>query len=123
MSSGMGPVWRHLRTDRSITDQRLAKDTVRRVAGFAKPHRALIGVFLVLTVIDAALVVVTPLLVKDLIDNGILKQDGRLVTLIALAIAGVALVDAALSVGQGYLSSRIGEGLIYDLRTTVFAHV
>ena len=123
MGSGMGPVWRHLRTDRSITEQRLAKDTVRRVAAFAKPHRALIAVFLVLTVIDAALVVVTPLLIKRLVDDGILKQDGGLVTLIALAIAAVALVDAALAVGQGYLSSRIGEGLIYDLRTTVFAHV
>jgi ATP-binding cassette subfamily B protein len=123
MGSGMGPVWRHLRTDRSITEQRLAKDTVRRVAAFAKPHRALIAVFLVLTVIDAALVVVTPLLVKRLVDDGILQQDSGLVTATALAIAGVALVDAALAVGQGYLSSRIGEGLIYDLRTTVFAHV
>jgi ATP-binding cassette subfamily B protein len=123
MGSGMGPVWRHLRTDRSITEQRLAKDTVRRVAAFAKPHRALIAVFLVLTVIDAALVVVTPLLVKRLVDDGILQQDSELVTVTALAIAGVALVDAALAVGQGYLSSRIGEGLIYDLRTTVFAHV
>ncbi|RYU11441.1 ABC transporter ATP-binding protein [Nocardioides iriomotensis] len=123
MGSGMGPVWRHLRTDRSITEQRLAKDTVRRVAAFAKPHRGLIAVFLVLTVIDAALVVVTPLLVKHLVDDGILKQDGSVVTTTALAIAGVALVDAALAVGQGYLSSRIGEGLIYDLRTSVFAHV
>jgi ATP-binding cassette, subfamily B, bacterial len=123
MGSGMGPVWRHLRTDRSITEQRLAKDTVRRVAAFAKPHRGLIAVFLVLTVIDAALVVVTPLLVKHLVDDGILKQNGSVVTMTALAIAGVALVDAALAVGQGYLSSRIGEGLIYDLRTSVFAHV
>ena len=123
MGSGMGPVWRHLRTDRSITEQRLAKDTVRRVAGFAKPHLRLIAVFLVLTVIDAALVVVTPLLIKQLVDDGILQGNSGLVTLLALAIAGVAVVDAGLAVGQGYLSSRIGEGLIYDLRTSVFAHV
>jgi ATP-binding cassette, subfamily B, bacterial len=123
MGSGMGPVWRHMRTDRSLADQKLARDTVRRVAGFARPHRRLIAVFLGLTVVDASMVVVVPLLVKRLVDDGILKDNGGLVTMIALAIAGVAFVNAALAVGQGYLSSRIGEGLIYDLRTSVFAHV
>ncbi|HET6653548.1 MAG TPA: ABC transporter ATP-binding protein [Nocardioides sp.] len=123
MHTGMGPVWRHMRTDRSVADQKLARDTVRRVFAFALPHKALIGVFLVLTVIDAAMVVVVPLLVKRLVDDGILKGDSGLVTMIALAIAGVAVVNAVLAVGQGYLSSRIGESLIFDLRTTVFAHV
>jgi ATP-binding cassette, subfamily B, bacterial len=123
MHTGMGPVWRHMRTDRSVAEQRLARDTVRRVVRFATPHRRLIAVFLALTVVDAAMVVVVPLLVKKLVDDGILRGDGGLVTVIALAIAGVALLNAALAVGQGYLSSRIGESLIYDLRTTVFAHV
>ncbi len=123
MGSGMGPVWRHMRTDRSAADQKLARNTVRRVVGFAKPHRKLISAFLVLTVVDASMVVVVPLLIKRLVDDGILKGDSALVTLIALAMAGVAVFNAVLAVGQGYLSSRIGEGLIYDLRTTVFAHV
>ncbi|MGN6577794.1 MAG: ABC transporter ATP-binding protein [Nocardioides sp.] len=112
-----------MRTDRSVADQKLARDTVRRVVGFAKPHRRLIGVFLALTVIDAAMVIVVPLLVKRLVDDGIYKDNGGLVTVIALAIAGVAIFNAALAVGQGFLSSRIGESLIFDLRTTVFAHV
>ena len=123
MGSGLGPAWRHMRTDRSVADQKLARDTVRRVVGFATPHRRLIGVFLALTVVDAAMVIVVPLLVKRLVDDGIMKDNGGLVTAIALAIAGVALFNAALAVGQGFLSSRIGESLIYDLRTTVFAHV
>ena len=123
MSSGMGPVWRHMRTDRSIGDQKLARDTVRRVVGFARPHRRPIGFFLVLTVIDAALVVVTPLIVKHIVDDGILKQNTALVVTFALIAAAVAVVDAALALGMGWLSSRIGEGLIYDLRTSVFAHV
>jgi ATP-binding cassette subfamily B protein len=101
-----------MRTDRSIADQKLAGDTVRRVLGFARPHRALIAVFLGLTVVDAALVVVQPLLVARIVDDGILKNDGALVTLLALAMAGVAIVDAALGLSMGYLSSRIGEGLI-----------
>jgi ATP-binding cassette, subfamily B, bacterial len=123
MGHGMGPVWRHMRTDRSIGEQKLARDTVRRVIGFARPHRAPIGLFLVLTVVDAGLVVVTPLLVKRIVDDGILKEDTSLVVLLALAIAFVAVVDAGLALGMGWLSSRIGEGLIYDLRTSVFAHV
>jgi ATP-binding cassette, subfamily B, bacterial len=123
MGSGMGPVWRHMRTDRSITGQKLAKDTVRRVVGFAKPHRGPIAVFLVLTVFDAALVVVTPLLVKQIVDDGILKHDTRLVVGLALVAAAVAVVDAGLAVAMGWLSSRIGEGLIFNMRTAVFSHV
>ncbi|HYO39539.1 MAG TPA: ABC transporter ATP-binding protein [Nocardioidaceae bacterium] len=123
MSSGMGPVWRHMRTDRSAVTQKVSRETVRRVVGFARPHRPSIGLFLVLTVLDAALVVVTPLLVKKIVDDGILEQDTELVVVLALAVAGVAVVDAAFALGMGWLSSRIGEGLIYDLRTSVFAHV
>jgi len=123
MGSGMGPVWRHMRTDRSIADQKLAPHTVRRVLAFARPHRALITAFLALTVVDAALVVVTPLLVKHIVDDGILRQDTRLVVTLAVAAALVAVLDAGLALGMGWLSSRIGEGLIYDLRTHVFAHV
>ncbi|GCD89162.1 ABC transporter ATP-binding protein [Nocardioides sp. LS1] len=120
---GMGPAFRAMRTDRSAVDQRLARGTVRRVFRYAGPHRTLIALFLVFTVVDAGLVVVSPLLVKRIVDRGILGGDGRLVTVLALAMAGVALADALLSVVVGYLSSRIGEGLIYDLRVQVFAHV
>jgi ATP-binding cassette subfamily B protein len=123
MHSGMGPVWRHMRTDRSIADQKVGRDTITRILRFARPHRSPIALFLVLTVVDAALVVVTPLLVKNIVDDGILKQNTQLVILLALAAAGVAILDAGLALGMGWLSSRIGEGLIFDLRTTVFAHV
>ncbi|MGZ4497184.1 MAG: ABC transporter ATP-binding protein [Nocardioides sp.] len=123
MGMGMGPAFRAMRTDRSAVDQRLARGTVRRVLSYAGPHRPLIAWFLVLTVLDAGLVVVSPLLVKRIVDHGILAGNGHLVTVLALAMAAVALVDAGLSVVTGYLSSRIGEGLIYDLRAQVFAHV
>ena len=123
MGSGMGPVWRHMRTDRSVVGQKVSRETVQRVIGFARPHRPSISIFLVLTIADAALVVVTPLLVKKIVDDGILKEDTRLVVLLAFAMAGVAVVDALFALGMGWLSSRIGEGLIYDLRTSVFAHV
>ena len=84
MGHGMGSAWRHMRTDRSIVGQKLPKDTVRRVFGFAKPHRGLIAVFLSLTVVDAALVVVTPLLVRQIVDNGILKHDTKVLAFTVL---------------------------------------
>ncbi|WP_193605478.1 ABC transporter ATP-binding protein [Nocardioides dongkuii] len=120
---GAGSAWRHLRSDRSVVDNRIEGHTVRRVVGFARPHRGLISVFLLLTVIDASTVVVTPLLVQRVVDDGILAGDGGLVTVLALVMAGFALFSAVLAVLSGWFSSRIGEGLIFDLRTQVFAHV
>lgn len=123
---GMSPnaaAWRSLRTDRSVVDNRIERQTVRRVIRFARPHRRLIAVFLALTVVEAGMVVVLPLLVQRIVDDGILADDRGLVTLLALAMAGVAVLNAVLSVLIGWLSSRIGEGLIYDLRTQVFGHV
>ena len=120
---GIGPAFRSLRTDRSAAQQKLASGTLRRVIGYASPHRSLIALFLVFTVVDAGLVVVSPLLVQRIVDDGILAGDAELVTVLAIAMAAVAVFDALLSVLTGYLSSRIGEGLIYDLRTEVFGHV
>ncbi len=120
---GMGPTFRMMRTDRSVVENKLDRRTVRRVFGFARPHRRLIAAFLGVTVLDALLVVVTPLLIQHTVDDGILKHDTSVVVWLATAMAVTAIFDALLGLGGGYLSSRIGEGLIYDLRTQVFAHV
>jgi len=120
--AGGGAVWRHLRTDRSSVG-RVHRGTVRRVVGFARPHRRLISIFLSLTVVDAAMVIVMPLLVKHIVDDGIVAGDAGVVTVLALAMAGVAVFNAILSVLGAWFSSRIGEGLIFDLRTKVFGHV
>src|SRR5947209_6809648 len=123
MGAGMGPVWRHMRTDRTAVETRLRRDTVRRVLGFAGPHRPLIAVFLVLTVLDAGLVIVSPLLVQRIVDNGISQGNVQLVLILAGLMALASVLDAGLTLWGGYLSSKIGEGLILDLRTAVFAHV
>jgi ATP-binding cassette subfamily B protein len=115
--------WRHVRSDRSVVDNRIDPGTVRRVFGFARPHRRLISVFLGLTVVDAAMVVVMPLLIQRIVDDGILAGNRGLVTTLALVMAGVVVFNAVLAVIAGWLSSRIGEGLIFDLRTKVFGHV
>jgi ATP-binding cassette subfamily B protein len=120
---GMGGVYRNLRSDRDVLGRRLERGTVRRVVAFARPHRRRIAAFLAITVVDAGLVVVTPLLTKRIVDDGILKGNLSLVAWLAGAMAVVAVVDAGIGVASGLLSSRIGEGLIFDLRTRVFAHV
>ena len=123
--SGMSP-WAMLgsaRRDRSVVEHQLSRDTVRRVVGFVLPHRALIAGFLTFVVLDASLVVVNPLLVKHLLDDGVLAGDVSVVVWLAAAMGLTSVLSAILGVGSGFLSSRIGESLIFDLRTKVFAHV
>jgi ATP-binding cassette subfamily B protein len=117
---GMGS-WR--RQDMSVLDRKLTKGTLRRILRFAKPFRLHISVFLVLVVVSAFLVIASPLLFKKIVDDGITKGNAGLVTALALVVALLAVVEAALGLMQRWFSARIGEGLIYDLRTKVFAHV
>jgi ATP-binding cassette subfamily B protein len=74
-------------------------------------------------IIDAILVVTSPLLLKRLIDQGVVLNNPGIVTQMALLVGVVAIADAIFSLVGRWFSSRIGEGLIYDLRTEVFSHV
>jgi len=109
--------------DRSITKQRLQPGTVRRILSYARPYRRDLIFFLLIVSLDAVITVAVPLLLRGLIDNGILPRDVGVVLAIGSAVVGLALLDALLSIGQRWYSARIGEGLIYDLRTEVFTHV
>lgn len=112
-----------MRKDRSVLQHRLGKGVVRRVLGFARPYRAMIAVFIALIIVSSALGVVPPLMFKEIIDRGVLSGDLRIVVVLALVVAAVAVAQAVLSLVQRWFSARIGEGLIYDLRTQVFDHV
>jgi len=114
---------RSMTADPSVKQQKLKPGTVKRIFTFAKPYRLSIWIFLFTVVIDAALIVATPLLLRQLIDKGVIPKDGALVTRLAMFVGLLAIADAAMSMLGRYYSSRIGEGLIYDLRSLVFAHV
>ena len=114
---------RGFRMDPSITKQKLKPGTIRRIATYARPYRWLMLAFLIATSVDALITVVNPLLLRDIIDNGILAKDEALVVTLAVVVAAVAIFDAALSFVIRWFSARIGEGVIYDLRTQVFGHV
>src|SRR5690242_9220459 len=109
--------------DPSITRQRLARGTVRRIASYARPYRKDLAIFLAMTALAAVATVAVPLLLKTIIDDGILARDMTVVIGVAAIVGGLALVSAVLSLGVRWYSARIGEGLIYDLRTQVFRHV
>ena len=114
---------RSMTADPSVKQQKLKAGTVKRIFTFAKPYRLSIWSFLFTVVIDAALIVATPLLLRQLIDEGVIPKDGALVTRLAIYVGLLAVADAAMSMLGRYFSSRIGEGLIYDLRSLVFGHV
>jgi ATP-binding cassette subfamily B protein len=123
MGGGGGGAMGWRRQDASVLERKLTKGTLKRILRFAKPFRLHITVFLVLVVLSAFLVIASPLLFKKIVDDGITKGNAGLVTALALVVALLAVVEAALGLMQRWFSARIGEGLIYDLRTKVFAHV
>ena len=106
-----------------MADHRLSKGVLRRILQFARPYRALIIVFVVLVAISAALAVTPPLLFGRIIDDGVLKQDRPLIIKLATTVAVLAVLQAILGLVQRWCSAKIGEGLIFDMRTQVFDHV
>jgi len=119
-------MWMSFRTltqDQSVKDQKLKPGTVKRIARYALPYKNSLILFLITVVIDALLVVSTPLLLRKLIDEGVVPGNSQLVTRLALLVGIIALADALVSMVGRWFSARIGEGLIFDLRTQVFTHV
>ncbi len=114
---------RSMTADPSVKEQKLKPGTVKRIFSFARPYRTNIFIYLATVVVDAGLIVATPLLLKRLIDEGVIPKDPTVVTNLAFLVGLLAIADAAINMLGRYFSSRIGEGLIYDLRSLVFAHV
>ncbi|HVA59165.1 MAG TPA: ABC transporter ATP-binding protein [Mycobacteriales bacterium] len=123
--------WSSLRSytrDRDVAQQALPPGIWRRILRFARPYRRWLMIFLVLICVDAGIGAVNPLVYKEIIDRGIGHQPPatahqNIILAMALLLAGLAIVDAGISLAMRWYSSRIGEGLIYDMRSAVFAHV
>jgi ATP-binding cassette subfamily B protein len=111
------------RGDKAVLDKQLPPGIWRRVFGFARPYRRELTIFLVIIVADALIAVITPVLAGRVVNQITGHASVRVVVDLALVIAGLAVFDAGLSFAQRWYSARIGEGLIYDMRTAVFDHV
>ncbi len=112
-----------MRQDRSVLRHRVKKGTARRMLTFAVPYKKILAVFVPVVILGAVIAAVNPLILRALIDNGILKKNADLVVWLALLVAVLALFDGALGLAERRISAYIGEYLIYDMRAKVFRHV
>ena len=115
--------FRSMTADPSVKSQKLKPGTISRIISYGKPYKTQISIFLVTVIIEALLVISSPLLLRELIDKGVIPRDPGLVTKLALLVGLLAIFDAAFNIFGRWFSARIGEGLIYDLRSQVFAHI
>jgi len=114
---------RSMRRDRTVLEHRVARGTARRMLSFARPYRRTLVVFMLAVVLDAVVTALNPLILRSLIDKGIIGKDQTLVVQLALLAAALAVADAGLSIVERRISAAIGEGLIYDMRSKVFRHI
>ena len=112
-----------MRRDRAVLQHRVAPGTTRRMLGFARPYRRVLVGFAVAVVVMEIVGVVNPLILRAIIDRAIPEKSTSLVALLAAMAALVAVLSGALSLLTRYISARIGESLIYDLRSQVFRHI
>ena len=118
--------WMALRTlssDQSVKNVKLRPGTLKRIFSYAVPYKSTFVLFLFCLVADAVLTVATPLLLRELIDEGVIPKNRTVVTTMAIAVAVLAILTAVINIVIRWISAKIGEGLIYDLRSQVFRHV
>jgi ATP-binding cassette subfamily B protein len=102
-------MYRSMTQDQSVKNIKLQPGTLKRIVSFASPYRTQVIFFLITVIIDAVLVITTPLLLSRLIDDGVIPKNGSVVTIIALIIAALAIFDAAMNIFGRWFSSQIGE--------------
>lgn len=122
--SGVNPwqIYQSMTRDPSQVS-RVGWPVVKRILGYARPYRVLVIAYLVTLVLASLLTVAQPLVFRQIVDNGIAQGNAALVTSLAILVAVLALLDAGINLVGRWYSARIGEGLIYDLRTQVYDHV
>ena len=101
----------------------VSRETLRRIAAFGAPFKKDLAFFLLLVVVDAVITVASPLLFKVIIDSGVTPRRRDVVIWGAVGVAGLALLDSVVGLFNRWFSARIGEGLIFTLRSKVFDHV
>lgn len=115
---------RSMRRDESVKSQHVTKGTGKRMFHFARPYRKILAAFLVLVTVEAFVGIVNPLLFRSIINSlTSAHPDKHLIIMLSIVAGLVAVADTALSIGIRYVSASVGEGLIYDMRSQVFAHI
>jgi ATP-binding cassette, subfamily B, bacterial len=106
-----------------VTRQQVRPGTARRVWPYLRRYRGQIVLLLGITAVDSAILVTSTLILRLIIDDGILRHRESVVVTLALAVAGLALVGAGVTYVQSWYSVWIGESVVLELRASVFRHV
>jgi len=112
-----------IRFDESQPAPRIDRQVLRRVLGYARPYAGTLALMMVAIVADSLVGLVPPLLYRDLIDNVLPARDMGRLNLLALGMIGIPLLSGLIGVASRYLSARMGEGVIFDLRQQLYTHV
>jgi ATP-binding cassette subfamily B protein len=118
-----GNWWSYIRYDEEQDRPEVSPELLRRVWGYARPYASGVALILFTILLISLFSLIPPLLIRDLIDVALPDRDVSRLNLLALGMVAVPLANGLLGVGQRYASARIGEGMIFDLRTDVYAHL
>jgi ATP-binding cassette subfamily B protein len=121
--SGMRGSARSLRQDASVLEQTIKPGTTARILRFAAPYAGMLALFLAVVGLDAGIGVINPLLYRNLINDGIMHGNTRLVVMLALLAALLYMIDAGLGLAQSYLAAIIGSRIVLSMRTRLFDHI
>src|SRR5712692_2492531 len=122
-SGGGGGFWHMLHGDEEKTPLKLSRPLLRRVGAYAWPYRYRIALMLLTIIIGSALGLVQPLIYRSLIDDALPRRDFGKLNLLAAAMIGAPVLSGLVGVLQRYLSVSIGEGVIFDLRRSLYSHM
>jgi len=120
---GMRGPMRSFTRDKSVTSHKIAPGIRGRILRFASPYKKLLAIFLAVVIVDSAIGAINPLILRDIINKGIIGHNVNLIIGLAALVAGLAVFDAGLAFVSRLISARIGEGLIFDMRTRIFSHI
>ncbi len=98
-------------------------ETFRRMAGFFRPYRAQVLVVMVTIIVTSVLSVITPYLLKALLDVAIPEQDFALLNILVIAMIAIPVITGLIGVGQTYVNNRVGQAVMQDLRDAVYKHL
>jgi ATP-binding cassette, subfamily B, bacterial len=125
MRGGIGGLGNRLSSAINAADEKpkVTWGLLKRVLGYSRPYVWLIFWMLVMTLVTAGLSLLTPLILRNLIDTTLPGKDLTRLVLLAIAMLAIPLLTGGLNIFLRQLNSRVGEGVVYDLRAAMFAHL
>ena len=118
-----GGWWSYISHDPSQAKPKLDRKLLRRVLVYAQPYWWMVGLILVAIVAISLIELLPPLILRQLIDVTLPTKNLSQLNLLALALMAIPVLSGLIDVGQRYLSARVGEGIIFDLRQQMYEHL